>query len=110
MRLKLITLFLAASCVPAAAQMDSPHLAPQGSLSVVRGTAHIREGAEGTYVEIALPGADRIVTGFIPFGDKPTFPQLQAAEGRTVQIGGVVELDGGPMIVMTERTQLTLVD
>lgn len=110
MHIKLAAAIFAASCLPALAQMDSPHLAPQGSISVVRGRAHIREGADGTFIEIDRPGATRQVVGFIPFGDKPTFPELAGIEGRMVEIGGVVVLDGGPIIVMTDPNQLAIAD
>ena len=108
MRFKLVLLILAASCLPAVAQLNSPHLT-QGSVSVMRGRAHIIEGA-GTYIELEMPNATRRVVGFIPFGDEPTFPQLARAEGHIVQIAGVVGLDGSAMITMTDTNQLTIVD
>lgn len=110
MRFKLTTLILIASCLPAVAQPPSPHLTAQGYVSLVRGRAHIKEGAEGTYIEIERPDATGRVSGFIPFGDEPTFPELAEIEGRTVEIAGVVVLDGGPMIVMTDPNQLAVVD
>lgn len=110
MRFKLVALFLAASCIPAAAQMASPHLIDQGSISVLRGRAHIMEGAQGTYIEIEMPDATRRVVGYIPFGDEPTFPQLSQAEGRTVRVAGVVGLDGYAMITMTDPRQLAILD
>jgi hypothetical protein len=74
---KLAALIFVASCVPTVAQPASPHsLAAQGYISVVRGRAHVEDGAQGTYIKIDRPGATRSVTGFIPFGDKPTFPYL----------------------------------
>ena len=109
MRSKLAALILAASCLPAFAQMDSPHFT-QGAISILRGRAHIMEGAEGTYIEIERPGATRKVVGFIPFGDEPTFPQLSNAEGHTIIIAGVVGLDGGAMITMTDTNQLMVED
>jgi hypothetical protein len=108
MRFKLVLLILAASCLPAVAQLNSPHLT-QGSVSVMRGRAHIIEGA-GTYIEMEMPNATRRVVGFIPFGDEPTFPQLARAEGHIVQIAGVVGLDGSAMITMTDTNQLAIVD
>ena len=108
MRFKLALLFLAASCLPAAAQINSPHL-NQGSISVLRGRAHIIEGA-GTFIELEMPNATRRVVGFIPFGDEPTFPQLAGAEGHVVQVAGVVGLDGCAMITMTDTNQLAIVD
>ena len=110
MRFKLAALILAASFPPAYAQTDSPHLIAQGSISVLRGVAHITEGAEGTYIAIERPGATRRVVGFIPFGDEPTFPQLSRAEGRRIEIAGVVGLDGGAMITMTDTNQLIILD
>jgi hypothetical protein len=56
------------------------------------------------------PGATRKVVGFIPFGDEPTFPQLSNAEGHTIIIAGVVGLDGGAMITMTDTNQLMVED
>ena len=109
MRFKLAALVLAASFFPAFAQMDSPHLT-QGSISILRGRAHIMEGAEGTYIAIDRPDFSRKVVGFIPFGDEPTFPQLVNAEGRMIQIAGVIGLDGGAMITMTDNTQLVVLD
>ena len=108
MRFKLVLLILAASCLPAVAQFNSPHLT-QGSVSVMRGRAHIIEGA-GTYIEMEMPNATRRVVGYIPFGDEPTFPQLARAEGHVVQIAGVVGLDGSAMITMTDTNQLAIVD
>ena len=58
MRFKLAALILAASCLPAFAQYDSPHFT-QGAISILSGRAHIMEGAEGTYIEIERPGATR---------------------------------------------------
>ncbi|HEV2424858.1 MAG TPA: hypothetical protein VGZ29_08525 [Terriglobia bacterium] len=108
MRFKLVLLFLAVSCLPAVAQIDSPHLT-QGSISVLRGRAHIIEGA-GTFIEIEMPNATRRVVGYIPFGDEPTFPQLARAEGRIVEVAGVVGLDGGAMITLTDTNQLAIMD
>ena len=106
MRVKLGFLILAASCLPAVAQLNSPHLT-QGSISALRGRAHIIEGA-GTYIEIEMPNATRRVVGYIPFGDEPTFPQLARVEGHVVEITGVVGLDGSAMITMTDPTQLVI--
>lgn len=105
MRLKLVAAILVASCLPAIAEP----LAAQGSVSVVRGRAHVEEGAQGTYIRIENPGATRSVAGFIPFGDEPTFPGLSDIDGRTVEIAGVVVLDGQPLIIMTDPNQLAVV-
>jgi hypothetical protein len=106
MRFELVAVMIVASCLPAIA---TPPV-PQGSISVVRGRAHVEEGAEGTYVKIDSPGATRPVTGFIPFGDKPTFPYLSEIEGRTVDMGGVVVVDGALYIVLTDPNQLAIVN
>jgi len=110
MRFTFAIAILAASCISAVAQTDSPHLTPQGYFSLVRGRAHVEEGALGTYIEVERPDAGRSVTGFIPFGDEPTFRELANIEGRTIEIGGVVELDGRPLIVMTDPNQLAIVN
>ena len=110
MLLKSMALVLAASCLPACLPAwAQPPLTGQGSVSVVRGRAHVEEGAQGTYIHLEMPGAARSVTGFIPFGDEPTFRGLPDIEGRIVAIGGVVVLDGGPEIVMTDPNQLAIV-
>lgn len=106
MRFKLVAAILVASCLPAIA---AP-LAAQGSISAVRGRAHVEEGAEGTYIQIERPGATRSVAGFIPFGDESTFPGLSDLDGRTVQIAGVVGVDGQPLITLTDPDQLTVVN
>jgi hypothetical protein len=115
MRLKLAALLLAAACLPATAQSiitrpgGANTLVVQGSISALRGTAHVTEGAEGTYIHLDIPGATRTITGFIPFGDESTFRNLAGIEGRTVVIAGVVVLDGGAEIVMTDPTQLAVI-
>jgi hypothetical protein len=109
MRFKLAALILAASCLPAAAQLDTPHLT-QGAISALRGRAHIWEGAEGTYIEIERPNATRRVIGFIPFGNESTFPKLAQAEGHMIAVVGVVGLDGGAMITMSDPDQLVILD
>jgi len=109
MRFRLVLFILAASYLPASAQLNSPQLT-QGAISALRGVAHIKEGAEGTYIEIEMPSATRRVVGYIPFGDEPTFPNLGLAEGHTVEITGVVGLDGGAMITMTDPNQLAIQD
>lgn len=105
MRFKFVTLMIIASCLPAVAEP----LASQGSISVVRGRAHVEEGALGTYIEIERPGSTRSVAGFIPFGDEPTFPAMSDIDGRIVEIGGVVAMDGRVLIVMTDPDQLAVV-
>ena len=110
MRFTLAMSILVASCISAAAQPGLSHLlAPQGSISIVRGRAHVWEGSLGTYIEIDRPGATRSIAGYIPFGNKGTFPLLSEIEGRTIELGGVVVLDGRAMIVMSNPNQLALV-
>jgi hypothetical protein len=101
---------LISSCLCAAAQPSSPHLrTSQGYFAVVRGRAHVEEGALGTYIEVDRPGATRAVAGYIPFGNESTFPLLAEIEGRTIEIGGVVVLDGRALIVLSDPNQLALV-
>jgi hypothetical protein len=110
MRFKLVAVVFVASCLPAVAQPVPHAVAAQGSISIVRGVAHVREGADGTYIELERPGATRSITGFVPFGDKPTFRDLVGVDGSNVQIAGVVVLDGGAEIVMTDPTQLIVLN
>ena len=111
MRITPALLILAASILPAMAQMDSPHqVFTQGAISALRGRAHIWEGAEGTYIQIERPDATRRVVGFIPFGDESTFPQIRRAEGHNVAVIGVIGIDGGAMITMTDTNQLVILD
>jgi hypothetical protein len=115
LHIALVALVFTASAIPATAQtiMNQPGganaLAVQGSVAALRGTAHVVEGAEGTYIHLDIPGASRTITGFIPFGDESCFPEVKHIEGRTVVIAGVVVLDGGAEIVMTDPNQLALV-
>jgi hypothetical protein len=108
MRFKLLTLIVVASCLPAAAQSLGPRLQAvvQGSGVTVGGRAHVYRGAEGTYINIENPGLTRSVTGFISFGDEPTFPGLSALDGRRVEISGVVYSDGRALILMNDAAQL----
>ena len=92
------------------AQPSSPHLwTAQDYFSVVRGRAHVEEGAQGTYIEVDRPGATRSVAGYIPFGNEATFPLLAEIEGRTIELGGVVVLDGRALIVLSDPNQMVLV-
>ena len=109
MRFTLAISLLIASCLAATAQPSSPHLlSAQGGVSVVRGRAHVEEGALGTFIEVDRPGATRAVAGYIPFGNESTFPLLSEIEGRIIEIGGVVVLDGRPLIVLSNPNQLAL--
>jgi hypothetical protein len=108
MRFKLLTLIVVASCLPAAAQSLGPRLQSvvQGNGVTVDGRAHVYRGAQGTYISIENPGLTRSITGFIPFGDEPTFPGLSGLDGRRVQISGVVYSDGRAIILMNDPAQL----
>jgi hypothetical protein len=106
MRFKFVAAILVASCLPAMAES----LPVQGSLAVVSGVAHVHKNAEGTYIEIENPDAARSVGGFIPFGDQSSFSNLSDLDGRTVQIAGVVGVDGQALISLTDPDQLTVVN
>ena len=108
MRFKLLTLIVVASCLPAAAQSLGPRLQSvvQGNGVTVGGRAHIFRGAEGTYIDIENPGLTRSISGFISFGNEPTFPGLSDLDGRNVEISGVVYLDGRAIILMNDPDQL----
>jgi hypothetical protein len=110
MRFKLLTLIVVASCLPAAAQSLGPRLQSvvQGNGVTIGGRAHVLRGAEGTYIDIENPGLTRSISGFIPFGDEPTFPGLSDLDGRNVEITGVVYSDGRAMILMNDPGQLRI--
>ena len=110
MRIKLLTLIVVASCLPAAAQSLGPRLQSvvQGNSVTVGGRAHIYRGAEGTFINIENPRLTRSISGFISFGDEPTFPGLSDLNGRSVEISGVVYSDGRPLILMYDPDQLKL--
>jgi hypothetical protein len=110
MRFTLVAVVFLASCLPAIAQQVPHGVAAQGSISVLRGIAHVKEGAEGTYIELERPGVTRSITGFIPFGNKSSFNELVGVDGSNVILAGVVVLDGGAEIVMTDPSQLVIVN
>jgi hypothetical protein len=106
MRFKLIAV-LALACLPMAAQARvTGAMVAQGSIATVNGIAHIMRGGEGTYIMLENPDAARSVGGFIAFGDEPTFPGLEALNGRAVEISGVIVLDGAATIILTDPDQL----
>lgn len=102
MRIKLITLFFVASCLPALAEMPT-----QGNAAIVSGTARIEHGAQGTYVRIDA-GSGPSVTGYIPSGNEGSFPGLAGLDGRQVTITGVVYWDGSAKITLTDPRQLSI--
>ena len=108
MRFKLLTLIVVASSLPAAAQSLGPRLQSvvQGNGVTIGGRAHVYKGAEGTYINIENPGLTRSITGFISFGDEPTFPGLSDLNGRSVEITGVVYSDGRALILLNDPDQL----
>ena len=108
MRFKLLVLFVVASCLPAAAQSLGPRLQSvvQGSGVTIGGRAHVFRGAEGTFINVENPDLTRAISGFISFGDEPTFPGLSDLDGRNVQITGVVYSDGRALILMNDPDQL----
>ena len=107
MRMKLLTLMIVASCLPAAAQPVSPRMQfVQGNGVTVGGLAHVDRGAEGTYINIENPALSRSVAGFITFGDEPTFRGLSEIDGRYVEITGMVTMDGRALILMDDPNQL----
>ena len=108
MRFKLLTLIVLASSLPAAAQSMGPQLQSvvQGSGVTVGGRAVVYRGAEGTYINIENPGLTRSISGFISFGNEPTFPGLSDLNGRNVEITGVVYADGRALINLNDPAQL----
>lgn len=107
MRLKLAACILIASCLPAAAAEQSLHLPPQGLSVTVTGVAHVERAAQGTFIHVDRPGAQTTtVSGFIAFGNEPTFPGLEAIDGREVSITGVLVRGGRTMIDMNNPAQL----
>ena len=97
---KLSAILLVISCLPAAAQDVGPRLQSlvQGNAVTVSGRAHVQRSAEGTFIDVENPHLPRQVSGFISFGDEPSFPMLSRLDGRDVEITGAVVLDGRVMI------------
>jgi hypothetical protein len=107
MRMKLLTLMVVASCLPAAAQSLSPRMQfVQGNGVTIGGRAHVDRGAEGTFINIENPALSRSVAGFIAFGDEPTFRGLSEIDGRYVEITGMVTMDGRALIRMDDPDQI----
>ena len=100
MRFKLLSLFLVATCLPAAAELPT-----QGNSAIVSGTARIQRGAQGTYVQIDA-GRGMAVIGYIPYGNEGSFPGLDNLDGRQVTMTGVVYWDGAARITLTDPRQL----
>jgi hypothetical protein len=109
---KLSAVILILSSLPAAAQDVGPRLQQlvQGNAVTIGGRAHVRRGAEGTFIEIENPRLSRQIAGFISFGDEPTFPGLSQIDGRNVEITGAVVMDGRATIEMYDPNQLRVKD
>jgi hypothetical protein len=114
-------LYVLALCVTAASPafaMDFNAISPtqalgyQGSNIKVEGPASVRPATgsrEG--VEIALRSGDNsaVVIGYIPKGNVGSFPNLNALDGRIVDVSGVLEMDGGQAeIRVTSPEQLAI--
>lgn len=112
MRLKFLALMMVASCLPALAEPATPaHLVAQGTSTTIRGRAHIQPTSLGTFIMIENPYyAERSFAGFIAFGDDGAFPGLKDLEGRTVEISGVLVINGRAYIAMTDPNQLRVAD
>ena len=102
-----VTLFIL-SCLPAAAQDVGPRLQSlvQGNAVTISGRAHVQRSAEGTFIDVENPHLSRQISGFISFGDEPSFPMLSRLDGRDVEITGSVVLDGRALIQMYDPDQL----
>jgi hypothetical protein len=107
MRLKLASLVLVASCLPAMAAL--PALPAQGNIAVVSGRAHIERGAQGTYIHIENRNGGPEVAGFIPFGNHGAYPGWPDLEGRHVALTGVVVWNGRALIMMSDPDQLAVI-
>jgi len=107
MRLKLLALMMVASCLPALAEPATPaQLVSQGSVTTIRGIAHIERTPQGTYITLENPYYAHTYAGFVAFGGDGAFPELFELEGRNVEISGVLVLDGRTYIAMTDPNQL----
>ena len=108
MRFELLTLIMVGFSLPAAAQSLEPRLQSvvQGNGVTIGGRASVHRGAQGTYIDIENPALIRPVSGFVSFGNEPTFPGLSDLNGRNVQISGVVYSDGRALINLNDPDQL----
>ena len=105
MKLKLLAAFLVLGTVPALA---APVLSG-GDDTVIRGRAHVEEGAFGTYVVLDRPGAATQVAGYVAHDNLSGFPDLYQLDGQRVQIHGVVSMYGMPLIQMTDPDQIEVI-
>jgi len=111
MRLKTLAVLLALSSIPAAlpaAAADRGAIV-QGAGATVSGFAHVRRGAEGTYIELENSGQARSIAGFIAFRNEGTFPGVMELNGRRVQMTGMVVLYGRPMIALNAPEQIQVI-
>lgn len=95
--------------VPAMAQPFPGQIVAGGDNTIVAGRAHVYETTAGTYIVIQTPSAVGQVAGLVPWSDRSTFPGLDELDGRTVQISGVIGMDGFPLITMTDPDQLQVI-
>jgi len=107
MRLQILAVLLALSCIPATAADRNAIV--QGTGATVTGFARVHRGAEGTYIELENSDQARNIGGFIAFRNEGTFPDVMALNGRRVQISGMVVLYGRPMIAVNAPEQLQLI-
>ncbi len=109
MRLKTLALLLALSGIPLTAIAADRGAIVQGAGATVSGFAHVRRGAEGTYIELENSAQARRIAGFIAFQNEGTFPGVMALNGRRVQMTGMVVLYGRPMIALNAPEQLQVI-
>lgn len=110
MRLKFLAILAALSSIPGAALIPAAaadrNAIVQGAGATVTGFAHVRRGAEGTYIELENSNAARSIAGFIAFRNEGTFPGVMALNGKRVQITGMVVLYGRPLIAIHAPEQI----
>ena len=111
MRLKVLAVLLALSSIPTAipAAAADRNVMVQGAGATVTGFAHVRRGAEGTYIELENSGQARNIAGFIAFRNEGTFPGVMDLTGRRVQMTGMVVLYGRPTIMVNAPEQLRVI-
>ena len=111
MRFKALAVLLALSSIPTALPAGAADRGAivQGAGATVTGFAHVRRGAEGTYIEFENSGQARDIAGFIAFRNEGTFPGVMALNGQRVQITGMVVLYGRPMIAINAPEQLRVI-